>query len=53
MTELEHDIDALEAKLRTAIEEVNSLDAGLLEGVLDVIRCPAGRPPPSTSSRWD
>jgi hypothetical protein len=32
MAEIEHDIDALEAKIRTAIEGVKNLDNGLLEG---------------------
>jgi hypothetical protein len=40
MAEIEHDIDALEAKLRTAIEGVKNLDSGLLEGVLEIIRLP-------------
>jgi hypothetical protein len=40
MAEIEHDIDALEAKIRTAMEEVKNLDNGLLEGVLEVIRLP-------------
>jgi hypothetical protein len=40
MAEIEHDIDALEAKIRTAIEGVKNLDNGLLEGVLEVIRLP-------------
>jgi len=30
MAEVEHDIDALEEKIRTAIEEVKNLDNGLL-----------------------
>jgi hypothetical protein len=40
MAEIEHDIDTLEAKLRTAIEGVKNLDNGLLEGVLEIIRLP-------------
>jgi hypothetical protein len=40
MADLEHDIDDLEAKIRTAMEEVKNLDNGLLEGVLDSIRLP-------------
>jgi hypothetical protein len=32
MAEIEHDIDALETKLRTAIEGVKKLDNGLLRG---------------------
>jgi hypothetical protein len=40
MAEIEHDIDALEAKIRTATEGVKNLDNGLLEGVLEVIRLP-------------
>jgi hypothetical protein len=40
MADLEHDIDDLEAKIRTAMEEVKNLDNGLLEGVLDEIRLP-------------
>ena len=40
MAEIEHDIDALETKLRTAIEGVKNLDNGLLEGVLEIIRLP-------------
>jgi hypothetical protein len=40
MAEVEHDIDALEEKIRTAIEEVKNLDNGLLEGVLQEIRLP-------------
>ena len=40
MAGIEHDIDALEAKIRTAIEGVKNLDNGLLEGVLEVIRLP-------------
>jgi hypothetical protein len=40
MADLEHDIDALEAKIRTAIEEVKNLDSNLLESVLEEIRLP-------------
>jgi hypothetical protein len=40
MAEIEHDIDALEAKIRTAMEEVKNLDNNLLEGVLEQIRLP-------------
>jgi hypothetical protein len=40
MAEVEHDIDALEEKIRTAMEEVKNLDKDLLEGVLQVIRLP-------------
>lgn len=40
MAEIEHDIDALEAAIRTAIEGVKNLDNGLLEGVLEEIRLP-------------
>jgi hypothetical protein len=32
MAEVEHDINALEEKIRTAIEELKNLDNGLLEG---------------------
>ena len=40
MTDVEHDIDALEKKIRTAMEEVRNLDNGLLEAVLQEIRLP-------------
>lgn len=40
MTDIEHDIDALEATIRTAIQEVKNLDNDLLEGVLESIRLP-------------
>jgi hypothetical protein len=40
MAEVEHDIDALEEKLRAALQEVKNLDNDLLEGVLEVIRLP-------------
>jgi hypothetical protein len=40
MNEVEHDIDALEEKIRAAIEGVKNLDNNLLEGVLEVIRLP-------------
>ena len=40
MAEVEHDIVALEEKLRTAMQEVKNLDNDLLEGVLEVIRLP-------------
>jgi hypothetical protein len=40
MNEVEHDIDALEEKIRAAIEGVKNLDNDLLEGVLEVIRLP-------------
>jgi len=40
MAEIEHDIDALEATIRTAIQGIKDLDSGLLEGVLDSIRLP-------------
>jgi hypothetical protein len=40
MAEVEHDIDALEQKIRTAMEEVRNLDNDLLEGVLQEIRLP-------------
>ena len=38
MADFEHDIDALEAKLRTAIEGVKNLDNGLQVGVIEIIR---------------
>ena len=38
---VEHDIDGLEQKLRTAIEEIRNLgDGELLESVIEVIRLP-------------
>lgn len=42
MAEIEHDIDALEEKIRTAMEEVKNLsnNNGLLEAVLKEIRLP-------------
>ena len=40
MNEVEHDIGALEEKIRAAIEGVKNLDNDLLEGVLEVIRLP-------------
>ena len=40
MADVEHDIDGLEARIRTAMEEVKNLDNDLLEGVLQVIRLP-------------
>jgi hypothetical protein len=40
MNEVGHDIDALEEKIRAAIEGVKNLDNNLLEGVLEVIRLP-------------
>jgi hypothetical protein len=36
----EHDIDELEERIRTAIQEVKNLEPGLLETVLEVIRLP-------------
>ena len=40
MTQMDHDIDALDAKIRNAIGEVKNLDNNLLEGLLDEIRPP-------------
>ena len=40
MTDLEHDIDQLAEKIRTAMKEVENLDNNLFEGVLDSIRLP-------------
>ncbi len=40
MAEVEHDIDELEERIRTAMQEVKNLDNGLLEGVLESIRLP-------------
>jgi hypothetical protein len=45
MAEVEHDIDALEEKIRTAMEEVKNLDNDLLEGVLQEIRLPGWTSP--------
>jgi hypothetical protein len=40
MADIEHDIDALDKKIRTAIQEMHNLDGGLLEGMLEIIRLP-------------
>ena len=40
MTQIDHDIDAMDAKIRNAMEEVKNLDNNLLEGLLDEIRLP-------------
>lgn len=40
MAQVEHDIEALAEKIRTAMEEVKSLDNNLLEAVLEDIRRP-------------
>jgi hypothetical protein len=40
MTDVEHDIDGLAERIRTAMEEVKNLDNDLLEGVLEEIRLP-------------
>ncbi len=41
MVEVEHDIDALEEKIRTAMEEVKNLNNDLLEGgLIQEIRLP-------------
>jgi hypothetical protein len=38
--DIEHDIDELEEIIRTAIQEVNNLEPGGLELLLEVIRLP-------------
>jgi hypothetical protein len=40
MDELGHDIDALEERIKVAIEDLKSVDSGLLEAVLEDIRRP-------------
>lgn len=40
MAEIEHDVDELEQRIRTAIQEVENLQDGMLETVLEVIRLP-------------
>ena len=45
MAEVEHDIDALEKKLRAAMEEIKNLDNGTLELMLEVIRLPGWTTP--------
>jgi hypothetical protein len=45
MGEVEHDIDALEERIRVAIDDLKSVDSGLLEAVLEDIRRPGWTTP--------
>lgn len=40
MSDVEHDIDALEERIKVAVDDLKSVDSGLLEAVLEEIRRP-------------